>query len=97
MKFNFSEVDDHSVTLGRIISNMDANSQHISSLAQELLTAFTGAGASGYESIMNQLKGDLSNYQGTLAQVHQAISTTAGSQGLMQLTDTQNGSMFLAI
>ncbi|MFB8005974.1 WXG100 family type VII secretion target [Nocardia sp. NPDC056000] len=97
MKYDFHAVDTHHTKLGSIIQGMEDNLIQIDNLKKDLMNSFAGAGATGYETVMAQLDSKTKEYHASLASVRGAIAKVAGSQGLMQVTDTNNGNRFNAI
>jgi uncharacterized protein YukE len=97
MKFDFSAVDEHSATLGTIINSMETNLQNMQALKTQLLAEFSGAGASGYQDVMANFQTKLDAYNGAINNVKSAILETSSSQGLMRITDTNNGNRFMSI
>ncbi|WP_331723062.1 WXG100 family type VII secretion target [Nocardia sp. NBC_00511] len=97
MKYDFAAVDIHHATLGAIIANMESNYQNMVTLKSQLLSDFTGSGATGYQTVMDALGRKLDEYHTSMQSVKGAIAQTASSQGLMKVTDVNNGNRFYAI
>ncbi|MFE9575216.1 WXG100 family type VII secretion target [Nocardia sp. NPDC006044] len=96
MKYNYQMVDTHVVTLQAIVQGMENNLSNITTLRDQLLADFSGVGANGYQEVMAQLNNKMNQYNATLASVKGAIAQAAGTQGLMHVTDQNNGNRFLA-
>ncbi|WP_280265228.1 WXG100 family type VII secretion target [Nocardia wallacei] len=94
MKYDFNGVDYQANQLGGILGAMEDNLSSLRALKIDLMTKFKGAGATGYEDVMNELQTKMDQYGGTLNSVKLAINNVAGSQGLMRETDQSNGKMF---
>lgn len=97
MKYDFVAVDTHTATLQNIVHGLETNLQNIQTLKNQLLADFAGAGATGYQSVTDTLNRKMDQYNTTLQGVKAAIAQTAGSDGLMRTTDTNNGNRFLSI
>ncbi|GAB2693870.1 WXG100 family type VII secretion target [Nocardia thraciensis] len=94
MKYDFNGVDYQAGQLGGILGAMEDNLASLRTLKNDLMTKFQGAGATGYEDVMNDLQTKMDQYGGSLNSVKSAINSVAGSGGLMKETDTSNGKMF---
>ncbi|NNH73231.1 hypothetical protein HLB23_25805 [Nocardia uniformis] len=97
MKYNYTAVDASSATLQVIVNGMETNLTNIKTLYGQLMADFSGAGAEGYSTVMTTLQNKMDAYDTTLQQVKNAIATTAASDGLMKITDGNQGNKFLSI
>ncbi|GEM31302.1 hypothetical protein NN3_23090 [Nocardia neocaledoniensis NBRC 108232] len=97
MRYDYGEVDTQTMQLQSIVRGMETNLQNINTLKRQLLADFAGAGADGYTEITAKLDANMAQYNATLQQLKAAISTTAGTDGLMRDTDVNQGNRFLSI
>jgi uncharacterized protein YukE len=94
LSFNFGEVDAHGQKLSTIVSDMQNSLQALQKLSGELDAVFQGTAGSMYQETAGAFNKQLASYQSALGAVQNAVMTTSGSQGLMQVTDQNNGKLF---
>ncbi|MFE4459537.1 WXG100 family type VII secretion target [Nocardia tengchongensis] len=97
IKIDFHAVDAHTSSLANTLNAMQENSNHIRTLRQSLLTDYSGAAAQAFDQVGKQLDARLSDYEAALGNVRRQIDATSGSDGLMRITDTNNGNKFLSL
>ncbi|MFE3029122.1 WXG100 family type VII secretion target [Nocardia tengchongensis] len=90
----FDHVDGHTDNLGTIINGMEDNYLHLKALQANLASISTGATQDGYNAVMTQFGSKLDAYNNCLTSLKAVIASTAGSQGLMQITDRNGGNRF---
>ncbi|WP_067694211.1 WXG100 family type VII secretion target [Nocardia jejuensis] len=95
MLYDFVAINTHTTRLGAILDAMEQNRIHLIRIKQNLLDCgFTGAGATGYDSVTTELNAKLDDYGASLAKLRTAIGTAASR---MQLVDENNGKGFYGI
>lgn len=97
IKIDFHAVDAHTSSLQNTLNAMNQNSEHVKALRNSLLTDYHGAAAQAFDQVGKELDAKLADYETALGNVRRQIDQTSGSDGLMRVTDTNNGNRFLSI
>ncbi|MGW5388333.1 WXG100 family type VII secretion target [Nocardia sp. NPDC003963] len=74
-----------------VVGGMQENLQSLQGLKQMLLEEFKGSGASGYESVANQLESRVNSYAASLGDLNKATDHAAS---LIGDADTRVAAMF---
>ncbi|MDO3648204.1 hypothetical protein [Nocardia mangyaensis] len=98
MTYNYHAVDTSTLTFQQIVGAIEENNQSLVSLENGLKGSFTGEAAeNGWHPQIDLLLRKIGAYNAALQSLKTAILTTSGAQGLMNTTDKDAGSRFLAI
>ncbi|MBF6241570.1 Uncharacterised protein [Nocardia otitidiscaviarum] len=98
MTYNYQAVDTSTLTFQQIVGAIEENNQSLMGLENGLKASFTGEAAeNGWHPQIDLLLKKIGEYNAALQSLKTAIMTAGGAGGLMNTTDKDAGSRFLAI
>ncbi|WP_306360032.1 hypothetical protein [Nocardia sp. CC227C] len=98
MTYNYQAVDTTTLTFQQIAGAIDENNRSLISLESGLKGSFTGEAAeNGWHPQIDLLLKKIGEYSAALQSLRTAIAAAGGAGGLMNITDKDAGSRFLAI
>lgn len=93
----YAQIDDATARVKQILTGMQENLAQLRGIKTNLLTAFEGQGAGGYETVADQLEKRLDSYEASLAGLNARVIEVAAKGGMLDGADLAVANKFMGL
>lgn len=94
ISFNYGLAEAATGSLQQLVGAMQQNTENLRNLHRQLMQELKGAGAEGYEGVMNSFEARLNQYDGSVKNLNQSMQHHTSQGGSMHQTDVAQGNRF---